>query len=250
MRKSINILYAIAFILLISSCKKEVNVNNSSDKKNLNSKIDVSVSSKGYLNFKTSDDIIKYGLAIKNADNFDSLLSVLKTNGFKCRSHRASMYARGTNSVYDLIFNEEGLVQVDDVIMKITSDEKFLYTLKVEYSNPETFEKLLAEIYDGLKMNKINVDRKLTEEFNLIDFTSENPFGKLESLYNETEKRRPMFGTVTNNFTTTSYGYNVYGQCQECTHSYTQTVTYVFWIGFPGEAQYLGTTCVNANTCD
>jgi hypothetical protein len=249
MRKSIKLVYIFALLLLISSCRKEKNVDVALNVQNFDTKIDVTVTPKGHLFFKTSNDIVKYGLAIKNSNTFDSLLSDLKEKGFKCRNQRTSINARESNSVYNLIFNEEGLVQVDDVIMKITSDDKFLYTLKEEYSNSETFDKLLAEIYDGLKMNKINVDRKLTEEFNFIDFTAENPFGKLESLYNETGKR-PMFGTVTNNFTTTSYGYNVYGQCQQCTHSYTQTVTYVFWIGFPGEAQYVGTTCENSNTCD
>ncbi|MFZ1527598.1 MAG: hypothetical protein WAT19_02535 [Ferruginibacter sp.] len=200
----------------------------------------------GYLAFKNVEDVVSFGKTIMNPTASAQILEELEQKGFKKRHSLSQLTSRDPNSIYSLIFNEEGLLQVDNVIMKITDDDKFLYTLKEEMSDPETFNKLLNEVYDGLKMNKINVDRDLTEVFDLIDFTADNPFGKLESLYAGTEKR-PMFGSNTNTWeVTTEPTYDAYGNCVSYTTTYSQTTTYIFWVGFPGSVN-TGNTVTNYN---
>ena len=228
------------------SCKKESNPIETGNE--LGVANGVIVNSRGYLSFKSSNDIVEFGKRL-NSSKKESIMSDLRKKGFKSRSNSSS-FSRAPNSIYNLIFNEEGLLQVDDVIMKITDDDKFLYTLKEGISDSVTFNKLLNEIYDGLKMNKINVDRSLLEEFNLIDFTAENPFGELEALYNADQKR-PMFGgaTILSSDTDPAFYNTGTGQCEQCTNYYSQSVTYIFWIALYGELQFTGQVCHSVPTC-
>ena len=55
------------------------------------------------------------------------------------------------------------------------------------------YTKLLAELYDELKMNKINVDR-VNENFNMFAVIDYTPFGINEPLITTAEKR-PCIGT-------------------------------------------------------
>lgn len=46
--------------------------------------------------------------------------------------------------------------------------------------------------------------------------------------------RRPMFGSSTSTWTE---------PCGECTCTYAQTTTYIFWIGFTSPAEITKTNC-------
>lgn len=246
MKTSIVKIIFVGLIFLTTSCKKDSQIES-------NNQIVVSdnfhVSSRGFLVFPTTKAIVKFGKLL-NSDKKDSLISQLQLQGFKNRKQSHSALSRNENSIYNQFFDENGFLQVSDIIMRISDDDAFLYTVKEEYANEEAFNDLFNEIYDALIMNRVNVDRNMAEEFDLIDFTSENPSGEFEEIFTGIE-RRPMFGSSTSYPTVTDPGfYNVYGQCQVCTHTYSQTTTYIFWIGFPGSPQYQSTSCVNSNTCD
>lgn len=245
MKKSIFNLMTLILVLLFCSCKKEYNQPKTEDLQ----QNDIVVKTEGYIAFKNQSVLIEFTKKLMNPDFGNSFIADLQKKGFKKRQGNTNIYSRDPNSIYSLIFNQDGLLQVDNIIMKISEDDKFLYTLKEDMTDSATFNKLINEIYDGLKMNKISVDRNLSEEFSLIDFTSENPFGKLESLYGGDEKR-PMFGTVVTFPTITDPPfYTGNGNCEVCTHSYIQYTTYIFWIGFPGSPIYTGTTCVSSTGC-
>lgn len=110
--------------------------------------------------------------------------------------------------------------------MKITDDDKFIYTLKEEYANGTTFDNLVNEVFDALTMNKINVDRNATAQFNFSEFMSQNPNGRQEAL-NNAGLRRPMFGhtdvIVTQWVSTGSPGTCYFWQSHYITN-------YVFWV--------------------
>lgn len=235
-------------ILFTTSCKKENTTTENESKNEIQD--GVSVNSKGYLVFQSSKALIEFGKKL-NSKKSDHTLADLQEKGFKNRSMKSSLLqARNSNSIYSLIFNEDGLLQVDDIILKITDDDKFLYTLKEEFSNPETYNKLVNEIYDSNKMNKINVDRSLEIDFDLVEYTDENPFGEFENLYGA-QQNRPMFGTKDKEIDQPDPAfYNPLGQCKQCTQHYVQTVTYIFWIAFPGEPQFIGTTCKDSDECN
>mgnify|MGYP003411752826 FL=1 len=171
--------------------------------------------------------------------------------GFKNRKQNPSVLSRNENSIYNQFFDENGFLQVSDIIMRISDDDAFLYTVKDEFANQQAFNNLFNEIYDALIMNRINVDRNMSEEFDLIDFTLDNPAGEFENIFTGQE-RRPMFGSSQSTWSsTTEPGYNALGQCVSYTTTYSQTTTYIFWIGFPGSVQ-TGNTVTNYNVlgCD
>jgi hypothetical protein len=234
----------IFMMVVFFSCKKDNSLNAVSDEEVLVVKKGVSVSSSGYLVFNTAEDIVKFGKLLV-IDNAEKLLTELKSDGFKSRKANQTDLARNPNSIYSLIFNAQGLLQVNDVIMKITDDDVFLYTLLQQYADAATMNNLINEVYDPIKMNKINVDRELTANFSLINFTAENPYGQLEALNSGTVGRRPMFGSHTNHWQgITNPEYNAIGQCVSYTTQYTQSTTYVFWIGFSGSV-HIGDTETN-----
>lgn len=238
--------FLIGLTLLTASCKKDTIMDNSSQP---TASDNFHVSSRGFLVFPNTNSIVKFGKLI-NSDKKDSLISKLQSQGFKGRSQNPNILSRDSNSIYNQFFDENGFLQVSDIIMRISDDDAFLYTIKEQYADQQAFNNLFNEIYDALIMNRINVDRSMSEEFDLIDFTLENPAGEFEDIFTGLE-RRPMFGSNTSTQTSTTYGYNTgTGQCQFCTHTFTVTTTYIFWIGFPGEPQYQGTSCVPFDSCD
>jgi hypothetical protein len=234
------------FILIaFFSCKKDNSLNRVTNEESLSVKKEVSVSSRGFLIFNTEQDIVKFGKLLM-IDNDEKLINELKSEGFKSRKINQTDLARNPNSIYSSIFNAQGLLQVNNVIMKITDNDLFIFTLLQENADAATMASLINEIFIPSKMNKINVDRDLTTNFSLIDFTALNPYGQLELLNSGIAgKRRPMFGSSINEWeTTTNPEFNAIGQCVSYTTQYSQTTTYVFWIGFQGSTS-VGNTVTN-----
>ncbi len=222
---------SIFMTVLFFSCKKDNLQNPIEEEEVLTVKNGVSVSSRGYLVFKTVDEMVRFGKLLI-IDKDEKLLTELKNDGFKSRKANETDFSRNPNSIYSTIFNAQGLLQINDVIMKITDDDLFLYTLLQQYADAATMTNLINEVYIPTKMNKINVDRELTENFSLIDFTAENPYGKLEALNGGTAGRRPMFGNQSQPHTV--YNPDIYnpGMCSWTTTPYI--TTYVFWVNVGG----------------
>jgi hypothetical protein len=233
----------IFMMLVFFSCKKDNSQNPINDEEVLAFKKGVSVSSRGYLVFNTAEDIVKFAKLLV-IDNDDKLLTELKGDGFKSRKANQTDLSRDPNSIYSSIFNAQGLLQVNDVIMKITDDDLFLYTLLQQYADATTMNNLINEVYDLTKMNKIKVDRELTENFSLIDFTAANPYGRLEALNGGTAGRRPMFGSVSSTSNIVPVGSGHYntgtGSCVQWICNVTTTTTYVFWINVGHNTEYNG----------
>ncbi|MBS1762786.1 MAG: hypothetical protein JSR00_07915 [Bacteroidetes bacterium] len=61
-------------------------------------------------------------------------------------------------------FDQNGMLQISDILLKISSDENFLYIVKEQNLDAEIYDKLISEILDEMKMNKINIDM-LEEDF-------------------------------------------------------------------------------------
>ena len=150
---------------------------------------------------------------------------------------------------YDVYFDQDGLMQVEDILIKISSNEKFLYIIKEQNLDPELYNKLISEIYDELKMDKINVDR-LEESFDLLGMVDYTPFGINEPEITN-EDKRPMFGSQGHTYTVTDPAfYNTQtGGCQQCTNTYSYTTTYIFWIGFNSSPEFTGQTCASVPSC-
>ncbi len=137
--------------------------------------------------------------------------------------------------------------------MKITDDDLFLYTLLQQYADAATMTNLINEVYIPTKMNKINVDRELTENFSLIDFTAENPYGKLEALNGANIGRRPMFGTTHSTSTNSPYGtghYNGIGNCVQTVCDVTVHTTYIFWINVGSNTEYNNCHDISKSGCN
>ncbi|MFZ4769896.1 MAG: hypothetical protein ACOYLO_06910 [Ferruginibacter sp.] len=247
MRTSIFKLLLVGLILFVTSCKKDNIIDN-------NSQTTISdnfhVSSRGFLVFPTTNSIVKFGKLL-NSEKKDSLISELQLQGFINRKQNPTVLSRGEGSIYNQFFDENGFLQVSDIIMRISDDDAFLYTVKEEYADQQAFDKLFNEIYDAMIMNRINVDRSMEEEFDFVNFNLENPAGEFEAIFSGAE-RRPMFGSSQSTWSSTTVPeYNAVGQCVSYTTTYSQSTTYIFWIGFPGSVQ-TGNTVTNYNVlgCD
>lgn len=218
-------------ILFFSSCKKDNSQNQEMETTAPNNNA-VSISPKGYLNFNSTSDLIAFSKKLFNPNTKENVIADLAEKGFKNRKLNIASRNSDPASPYNLIFSSDGLLEVDNVIMKITDDDKFIYTLKEEYANGTTFNNLVNEVFDALRMNKINVDRNATAQFNFAEFMTQNPNGQQEAL-NNAGLRRPMFGTVNGQPHTQTYGspqYTPYGNCQIMQCTVTHHTQYVFWI--------------------
>jgi len=206
--------------LIFVSCKKD---NGPSQEKEMSAKNNsgVSVSSRGYLKFATTNDIVVFSKKLLNPATRETTISELNDKGFKNRKSNIASRDYDPNNPYDLIFNKDGVLEIENVIIKITDDDKFIFTLKEEFANEENFNKLINMVYDELIMNKLNVERNINEEFNLMSFIVQFPNGINEAL-NNTESKRPMFGSTSTDCQIFSYGPCMW---EECTVNH-----YFFWI--------------------
>jgi len=180
--------------IFLSSCKKD-NSTYQENEITATNNIAVSVTPKGYLKFTTTKDIVELSKKLFDPKTKESVLTELTEKGFKNRKSNITSYSSNPTSPYDLIFNSDGLLEVENVIMKITDDDKFIYTLKEKQANSTTFNNLVKEVFDTLTMNKINVDRNAVSPFNFAEFMALNPNGQQEVL-SKAILRKPMFGTT------------------------------------------------------
>lgn len=129
-----------------------------------------------------------------NSSSKEFALESLSSKGFQQKTTTLAMTSRDEDSPYYTVFDQDGLFQVGDILMKLSSDEKFFYIVKEQNLDPEVYAKLLAEFYDELKMNKINVDR-VNEDFDMFSLVDYTPFGINEPEIAISEKR-PCIGSA------------------------------------------------------
>lgn len=216
-------------LFLFTSCKKEnVNgINNQSsilqNENNLDNSVlsRISVHSNGYLVFNNKNDLLEFGKLLNSPSKKVALNSVI-SKGFHQKYSPLSVASKEEEDPYKIIFDQNGLLQVGDILMKISSDEKFFYIVKEQYLDPEVYVKLISEFYDELKMDKINVDR-INEDFDLFALIDYTPFGINEPEY-KGEEKRPFWGTGTVNH------YDEISGCHWTCHK-----NYMFWIGVSSE---------------
>ena len=158
----------------------------------------INVHANGFLVFAKRNDLLEYSKLI-NSPSKELTLKYLSSKGFEQKPANLSITSREGDDPYATVFDSNGLLQVEDILMKISNDEKFFYIVKEQNLDPAVYTKLLAELYDELKMNKINVDR-VNENFNMFAVIDYTPFGINEPLITTAEKR-PCIGTgvVTHN---------------------------------------------------
>ena len=206
--------------LCFISCKKD-NVPSLEKEMSAKNNFGVSVSSRGYLKFATTSDIVEFTKKLQNPSIREKTITELNEKGFKKRKSNIASREYDPNNPYDLIFNQDGVLEIENVIIKITDDDKFIFTLKDEFANEENFNKLINMVYDELIMNKLNVERNINEEFNLMSFIVQFPNG-INEAFNNTESKRPMLGSKYIDCQLFSDGTCMW---EECTVNY-----YVLWI--------------------
>jgi hypothetical protein len=178
---------------------------------------------------------VNFSKKLFSTETGDSVIASLKEKGFQNRTSKVSARNGNPNSAYNQIFNSDGLLQVGNILLKISIDDQFIYSLKQEFSTPEAFNNLLSEVYDAARMNKIVVDRNIYDNFNFDAFSQQNPHGIQESLVGGSVEKRPMFGTTHTTGTEAPYGTplinHLYGGCHQMMCTPVHHTQYVFWIG-------------------
>jgi hypothetical protein len=246
MKTSSKILLCLVLITGFISCKKDTIQNDEPFEKQMK---EITVSARGYLIFPSTESLVNYGkLIAKDANN--STTAQLVQKGFKKFEANISSSQGSGNNPYSDFFDENGFLQVSNIILKLSSDQNFVYTLDQAMADSTNYNNMFNEVYNAVINNKINVDRDFNLPFEFSAFMNSNPNGQNETL-NTSSQRRKMFGSSTNNYTTSDPPmYNGYGNCQVCTHSWSQTTTYFLWIGNNHSPVYQGTTCTSSTMCD
>lgn len=191
-----------SLFFVIESCKKENSsqlVSDSNLQKQSSVLNRISVSPNGYLVFNNRKDLKEYSDLI-HSDNKQLVISQLISKGFQKKQKATSYFAKGDSDEdpYIEFFDQDGLLQVEDILIKISSDEKFFYIVKEQNLDPDVYSKFLSEFYDELKMDKINVDR-LNEDFDMFALIDYTPFGINEPEF-AVEEKRPCIGSTTTNY--------------------------------------------------
>lgn len=181
-------------VSFIASCKKENAVGSEKMYSSHDEICNFKVDKRGFLIFASIEDILKFNKFLNNG-NKEKIIDEIMTKGFKIRKNSSTLFSRSSDSPYNYYFDENGLLQVGDLLLKISHDDKFLYVVKEQNLDPIVYEKLLLETFDELTMNKINVNR-LEENFNLLALMDFTPFG-INEPENTGFDKRPMFGTTT-----------------------------------------------------
>lgn len=188
----------------------------------------VAVSKTGFLVFATLKDAVAFNNLLTKT-NKEDVFAYLVEKGFKRRKYSAQSRSaeESLDSTYNVYFNEDGLVQLENIIMKISGDEKFIYTMTEENLTNETLAEIITESYNAGIMNKITLGRQFDVDFDIKLFITEHPNGIIENPSNGAARTRPMFGTVTGCFETWYHD----PISDETVYNHTTTSdSYFFWI--------------------
>jgi hypothetical protein len=241
-----SVLMGCAAICLFDSCKKDT-IN--SDEPSTDLKEEITMSSRGYLVFPNVESVVSYGQLLASNPNNEVALNIRKL-GFKNFGQNISNTQGASNNPYSDFFDENGFLQVSNVVLKLSSDEQFVYTLNAAMADSVNYNLMLNEVYNAIIMNKINVDRDFSLPFEFFAFMAANPNGENESLNTSAAKRKMFGSTTTHPVAVDPPMYNGYGNCQVCTHTYSQTTTYFFWIANVHQPVYQSTSCVASVGCN
>jgi hypothetical protein len=223
------LLLVAALTIFIFSCKKDESLTKGEELLNQNG-ISVTVSPKGFLNFKTKQDIAKFSILISEKTNELLIFQNLKNEGFKAKINNISSKNSNLDEVYNLFFNKDGILEVENTILKITNDNKYLLALLEQNLDEIEFENLVNEDYNIKKMKKINIIREAN--FNLLNFMQMSRDDESISTLSDATGV-PMFGAQTTSYGNVSIGsthYNGVGSCVQtfCTKKITRH--YIMWI--------------------
>jgi hypothetical protein len=259
MIKALNI--SLFLMVLLIGCKKETLTPTSTSSDNLSlatsnrlSPSNITVSAEGFLVFPTMEEIIGFQdfLANTSHEEIQLYLDSLQFNskGLSLYNDQTSEYYEATTPEQhiDYLFGEEMIVQVNDVVMKLTADS-FLLTVALANYDVNAYAGLLSDNFDENVMNKFSTDRQVTENFDLFEFIIETPAGYEETQHFEGDKV-PMFGTVTTQSDVTDPDYyDAYGNCLHAVHHYTIKKKYFFWMQVGNSSTYTGSTITAGTNC-
>lgn len=133
-----SICIALFSLIFLFSCKKESIKENANLDATTTDIINMKVSPKGYLIFPSVQDLLKYDKAL-SSESKNLIVHNLALKGFKHRDLSNSLFARDQDSPYNYYFDTDGLMQIANVLIKISDDDKFLYIVKEQNLDPEVY---------------------------------------------------------------------------------------------------------------
>ncbi len=185
---SFSILMFLGTIAFIVSCNKnknlnETNLNNTSTPKmETYTDYSVTIDERGYLVFGSVEDV----------DNYLTYLSTLTLADIKTW-HTTIGFSNLAGNKYDLVapsplltedefkdflLNEDGLVEINSTVFKVTSDDLYLLTIQTSNLNETNFVDFAAGTFNAAEMNRFatRIDRD-TVGLDIFDAIAEDPFG-------------------------------------------------------------------------
>lgn len=119
--------------------------------------------------------------------------------GFKSRGaalYDSSYFSQSISEAQqrDYVLGDEGIVQVNGVVMKLTSDNQFLLTVTLANFNDAIYRKLVLSLFDINTMNKFSTKSLDDGSYRLYDFIRTTPFGFEQNVPNGLGRR--FWGTT------------------------------------------------------
>jgi hypothetical protein len=242
--KTLNIL--LITVILFSSCKKD-NQETLASRQNADSIFqtnerlpeNVSVSTRGFLVFSTMQDFFDYTDFVANSTHqevqeyldwidFNSIGETIYVGEY------LEQIVDDEEHAADYVLGADGVVQIQGVIMKPTSDSLFLLTVTEENLDDQSYEYLIEGTFDQNTMNKFATNASDTDIFDII---SQTPAGYEDTESNEGERKKKFWGWQC----VSNQGLYPDGNCiiEACT-----AVHCIFWICGQEQTHIISINCI------
>lgn len=202
MKKAITILFSIVFlsVIILMACNKKIDSqtnqseneqqSSSSESSSQNRAIPssgVTVSSRGFLIFESAEIFQDYDDFLRNSShqqvqNYLTSLSFISLGKTK---YSASSQQVSANQLIDYVFDTDRIVQIQGVIFKPTSDNKFMLTVTAGNLNNASFSDLVNENFNNTSMNKFSTFPDENTAPLLFPLINNTPSGYEETTQNE-----------------------------------------------------------------
>lgn len=206
------LLICTAGTIIFLACNKKAEIKQ--DDQQVNFKLGLTVSPRGFLIFKKFSDFEGYTNFIKG-NTPEDVKSFLASIHFKGKATKENSFARSTsssNSELNYILDENDVVQIENVVMKLTDDQKFMLTMIGGNLTEASYADLINGVYNSSFMDKFSTFPDEGSPL-LIPFVNETPIGYEETGINE-PGTNAWFGWENGIVSTsTNFYYNGIGQC-------------------------------------
>ena len=204
----------------------------------------------GFQIFDTKENFEDYDNFLRNSTHAEvqDYLGGLSFNSLGKTKYAPSSQQVSESQSIDYVFGIDRVVQIEGVVLKPTTNNKFMLTLTIGYLNNGSFEELVNETYNSSIMDKFST---FPDEGGplLISVVNHTPTG-YEEIAENAQAARPFIGWSHIHYSNSYPAYNGVGDCLLYSNECITNDYYFFGIHITHNDPTCSTTTTPSNQCN